>query len=1122
MERQVKRCLLVLLITVFVLQMAFCVQPAGYKAFADSEYDTVLAFTSDVHNGSGNESADRLGGWIDGVKTNYGKIDAMGFCGDMGSARNNSTTEAQFWSYVQPVVDVVNSKNINAVYTTGNHEFSPGKYNSTTNSLKSIYTVDAAGPSGDNYLIYCMGTYSSTSDNYDTSQINKLSQFIGEAGTDKPIIVITHFPLHYLNKGNQSRTTVNANRVIDALNAGVAQGKKIVLLWGHNHSKGDPHYDQVYAPGEVIEYASGSSETINFYYAAAGCMSDTEYVGSSSVYGKGLVITIDDDTDRLSFTYLNANMENVTTFYEPVPTAVEGVSVTPKTLELKVGRLKTLTATITPEGATNKAVTWTSDNEEVARVTNKGMVTGISPGTATITATTDDGEFQDTCQVTVTGSTGPTYFVIMDDKGYALSSLSAGDPITNSSGYQYEGLKRVAYSPSDPAPANILWTIAPAGQTGRYQIMSYYGDCLRATYEGVNSPNTSPYKGTLAVGNMGDTWTISSDLETWKSEGCTLMSANCGKYLSTTSDIQISGRETFFTVRSNGSKTKIVEPEQILEPVVISEINVEPKEMSLKAGRTASITATLLPENADDKTVYWYSNNTEVATVSDDGVVTAHAPGTAVITVAARTGEATATCTVTVEESSGPQYYVIKVGELALTSNRTGDYMSNNGYEYHGLESAPYDGSWAAPHRMLWTLEYAGVENGYYIKSYDGEYLSASYQRNPSSNGYIGNLAVGEEPDIWIIQSGLDTWELDGSLLKSTNGSHNPNNNKEIFIGLTTGNGGSKFFTARSKDNASTTIGSEPKEYEGTPSFSSQSLVLSGKIGVNFNMDLPEIEGVNYADSYMTFDITGKGTVEERQDFDPTRTNRSGTLYTFTCYVNSIQMADTITATFHYTEDGKQKAIEKTYSVKEYIEGFDAALASNASAFDAKTIALVHALADYGHYVQPFLSEARSWTIGTDYAEMDLVYANSYDLETIKSEVAYKGIERNISGTDIEKITYSLTLDSDTAINLYFKMAEGYSGKFEAKIGEDTATPELLSDGRYRVRIKGISAHLLAWPYNVSVTTENGSATVKVSALSYVHGLLATEGASDVYNNAAAAIYSYWKAADEYLLIDNN
>ena len=113
-------------------------------------------------------------------------------------------------------------------------------------------------------------------------------------------------------------------------------------------------------------------------------------------------------------------------------------------------------------------------------------------------------------------------------------------------------------------------------------------------------------------------------------------------------------------------------------------------------------------------------------------------------------------------------------------------------------------------------------------------------------------------------------------------------------------------------------------------------------------------------------------------------------------------------------------------------------------------------------------------------------------------------------------------MDSDTAINLYFKMAEGYSGKFEAKIGEDTATPELLSDGRYRVRIKGISAHLLAWPYNVSVTTENGSATVKVSALSYVHGLLATEGASDVYNNAAAAIYSYWKAADEYLLIDNN
>ena len=172
MERQVKRCLLVLLITVFVLQMAFCVQPAGYKAFADSEYDTVLAFTSDVHNGSGNESADRLGVWIDTMRSMYGKLDGMGFCGDMGSVSN--TTETQFWQYAKKVIDTVAAKGVPACYTTGNHEFNPGNYKTTTNSVKNNYIVGAEGLAGDNYRIYCLGTdnWDNNQDNYTQAQVD--------------------------------------------------------------------------------------------------------------------------------------------------------------------------------------------------------------------------------------------------------------------------------------------------------------------------------------------------------------------------------------------------------------------------------------------------------------------------------------------------------------------------------------------------------------------------------------------------------------------------------------------------------------------------------------------------------------------------------------------------------------------------------------------------------------------------------------------------------------------------------------------------------------------------------------------------------------------------------------
>ena len=59
-------------------------------------------------------------------------------------------------------------------------------------------------------------------------------------------------------------------------------------------------------------------------------------------------------------------------------------------------------ATIAPANATVQTVTWSSDDDTVASVDNAGKVTGESAGTATITVTTTDGDFTDTCAVTVT------------------------------------------------------------------------------------------------------------------------------------------------------------------------------------------------------------------------------------------------------------------------------------------------------------------------------------------------------------------------------------------------------------------------------------------------------------------------------------------------------------------------------------------------------------------------------------------------------------------------------------------------------------------------------------------------------------------------------------------------
>lgn len=90
----------------------------------------------------------------------------------------------------------------------------------------------------------------------------------------------------------------------------------------------------------------------------------------------------------------------------PQTVPVTGVTLDKTSLDLKTGDNTTLTATVNPESATNKDVTWISDKPEIAAVEG-GTVTAKAEGTATITVTTIDGGKIATCKVTVTPKTVP-------------------------------------------------------------------------------------------------------------------------------------------------------------------------------------------------------------------------------------------------------------------------------------------------------------------------------------------------------------------------------------------------------------------------------------------------------------------------------------------------------------------------------------------------------------------------------------------------------------------------------------------------------------------------------------------------------------------------------------------
>ena len=301
---------------------------------------------------------------------------------------------------------------------------------------------------------------------------------------------------------------------------------------------------------------------------------------------------------------------------------------------------------------------------------------------------------------------------------------------------------------------------------------------------------------------------------------------------------------------------------------------------------------------------------------------------------------------------------------------------------------------------------------------------------------------------------------------------------------------------------------------ERMPVFKSQSLILSGEIGMNFYLDLSQLTGDERSASFVEFTVGKAAPVQV--PFDANKVNSKG-YFGFTCFVKSIQMADTITAVYHY---GDGKTITKEYSVLRYIQ----AVEKNASSFDAKTLALVRSIADFGHYAQIYLAEVNGWTIGEDYTEMALHFADTYDYADILSKVQANAFVKAIDGTNITKATYKLHLDAETTVDVYLTTKDGKAPTnvtltiHEEETGKDTTkkvTPVKQSDGRYLIRISGISAHKLG--DMIEITGKAGKDfTVQVSALSYVRSVLNNSGSTTAAKNCMAALYKYYEATMAY------
>ena len=264
------------------------------------------------------------------------------------------------------------------------------------------------------------------------------------------------------------------------------------------------------------------------------------------------------------------------------------------------------------------------------------------------------------------------------------------------------------------------------------------------------------------------------------------------------------------------------------------------------------------------------------------------------------------------------------------------------------------------------------------------------------------------------------------------------------------------------------------------PAFRTVSLVLSGRIGVNFFADLTMLTEEEREECYVTFTVNGKS---QDASYDVNNTDaKTGKYHGFTCYVSSIQMAEAIKATLHY---GGERTVSMNYSVEDYVKYVD----EHQSYFTERTIALVKAIADYGHYAQPFLSKQNGWTIGKDYAEMKTYYTDSYDADAIKASLAEYMPVKAIGGTKVGGTSLSLRLDAGTRLEVFLKPAEGQTlsvddvtASFAANGKDPTIT--MRSDGRLSVCVDNVSAHQLGVPL---IIKSGGKEILRASALSYAY-----------------------------------
>ena len=343
--------------------------------------------------------------------------------------------------------------------------------------------------------------------------------------------------------------------------------------------------------------------------------------------------------------------DTATTPVTPTVVPVTGVTLNAPTKELTVGEKFTLVATVAPAEATNKQVSWDSNNKPVATVDANGEVTAVAAGEATITVTTEDGGKTATCVVTVKAPAPTTYAITIGtfSNGTVTASktadVAAGEEITLTvtpeTGYQLKAGTLKAYKTGEPA------TEVTISAENKFT-MPAHDVTVEAEFELI--PVT---KYTIAAtANPTGGGTISGAGEYDDGASVTLTATpNAGyRFVKWTEGGSEVSTEATYSFSATANRTLEAEFEAILV-ASITVATTAPATLAADGTLNLAEHVTVAPADALNKTVNYSGNNDAAATVNGTtGVVTGVATGSVTITITATDGSGvSATHTITVE-----------------------------------------------------------------------------------------------------------------------------------------------------------------------------------------------------------------------------------------------------------------------------------------------------------------------------------------------------------------------------------------------------------------------------------------------------------------------------------------